>query len=96
MLSKFRNVNPISHVAKDGSGNIVALFTEIDTPFDPQGEGSDDFIRLARDAINAANDEATVTFDLAFGQTVMFDVVKEARVRRVCLVEWSMRTQAAC
>uniref|UniRef100_A0A7S1CL24 Membrane transport protein MMPL domain-containing protein n=1 Tax=Bicosoecida sp. CB-2014 TaxID=1486930 RepID=A0A7S1CL24_9STRA len=54
-----------------------AIFTEIDTPFDPQGSEVEPFIKQLRAAFERHNDPELVTFHVALGLTEMVDVVDE-------------------
>ena len=51
-----------------------AFYTEIDTPFDPQGSKVEPFIRTTRAVIAKHNRPGLVTFHLALGLTSMVDV----------------------
>lgn len=57
--------------------NSKAFWTEIDTPFDPQGHDVEKFVKQARQVMAKHNKAGLVTFHVALGLTEMIDVVDQ-------------------
>ena len=58
-------------------GQRQAIYTEIDTPFDPQGAASTFFIAEVRDVIAQYDEPGVMSFHLALGLTEMYDMTND-------------------
>ena len=76
LLWKYRNV-VVKHFDTAADGGLGAFYTEVDTPFDPQGQHVDDFIATTRQVIARYDGNGVVAFHLGFGLCEIYDVSEQ-------------------